>query len=167
MEVMLLTKVENLGELGDIVKVRPGYARNYLIPYGKSLPATPENIAIVEKRKAELEAQMEREREQARNQAAQIDGKSIEFTVANVNEEGELPGSIGTTDIVREVRERFGMEIEKSRVRLPEGVFRKVGEYELTIHLHAGVDAQVKLKIIDKDRFGEAGAQNDGGGSSN
>ncbi len=151
MEVMLLTKIENLGELGDLVDVKPGYARNYLLPYGKAQEATPENIAELEARKAVLRAELEKEREEARAKAEKMGGNAIEFLVGNVNEEGELAGSIGTTDIVTKVRETCGIEIERSQVRLSSGVLRKVGEYSVTVHLHADVDAQVTVNIVDKD----------------
>lgn len=151
MEVMLLTKIENLGELGDIVNVKPGYARNYLLPYAKAQEATSENIADFEARKAVLREELEREREKARAKAELIDGKVIEFLVGNVNEEGELSGSIGTTDLVVKIHEVCGIEVERSQVRLSVGMFRKVGKYDVTVHLHADVDALVRVNILDKD----------------
>ena len=169
MEVILMAQVENLGKLGDIVDVRSGYARNYLLPYGKAQMVTEENIAQLQARKAELEKKIEEERVQARALADQINEKEIKIEVGNVNEEGKLPGSIGITDIVREVHSLSGLEIERSQVRLPEGVFRKVGEYSVTIHFHADVDAIIKLSIIDKDEGNKQALdtpEEDGSGSS-
>ena len=161
MEVMLLTKIENLGELGDIVNVKSGYARNYLLPYGKAQEATPENIAELEARKAKIREELQREREKARSKAEKIDGKPVEFLVNNVNEEGKFPGSIGTIDIVEKIHELFDVKIERSQVRLSTGVFHEVGKFDVTVHLHADVDALVKLNIVDKDAGKEKDTDND------
>ena len=167
MEIILMSKVENLGDLGDIVNVRSGYARNYLLPYGKAQMATDENIAELQLRKAKLEEELQKERAEAQAEADKINGNILEVSVSNVNEEGELPGSIGTSDIINGVKNVCGVEIERSQVRLPDGVFRKIGEYDVNIHLHADVDAYIKLKILNKDQVGKNNTEVDGNSTSN
>lgn len=146
MEVILLEKVENLGNLGDQVKVRPGYGRNYLIPTGRATLATPENIAKFEARRAELEkmAAEALAAAQARRQA--LEGLTVTIK-ANAGEEGRLFGSVGTTDIAQALADA-GVKVERHEVRLPAGPFRQIGEYEVAIHLHTDVDAQVKIAIV-------------------
>lgn len=145
MEVILLEKVENLGSLGDRVKVRPGYGRNYLIPYGKAKPATPENIRYFEERKAELARKASEALEAAQQRAAQLAGLSVTIA-AKAGEEGKLFGSIGTADIAEAVTQA-GVEIHRSEVRLPTGPLRMCGEFDIELHLHTDVDALVKVVI--------------------
>ncbi len=145
MEVILLEKVENLGNLGDRVNVKPGYGRNFLIPSGKATPATEEHIKAFEERRAELEkaaadtlAIAEARRE-----------KLVDMTItiaAKAGEEGKLFGSIGAIDIAEAIG-AAGVEIERNEVRLPEGAFRNVGEYPVQLHLHSDVDAEITLVI--------------------
>lgn len=146
MEVILLEKVENLGNLGDRVKVRAGYGRNYLIPTGKATVATPANVAKFEVRRAELEkmAGEALAAAQARRQA--LEGVAVTVK-ANAGEEGRLFGSVGTTDVAQALTDA-GVKVERHEVRLPTGPFRQVGEYEVTIHLHTDVDAQVRVVIM-------------------
>jgi large subunit ribosomal protein L9 len=145
MEIILLEKIENLGAMGDKVTVKPGFGRNYLVPKGKAKPATPENIAEFEARRAELEKIAADALAQAEARREQLDGKTINIA-AKAGEEGKLFGSIGTTDITDAVK-AAGVDIERNEVRLPEGAFRQVGEYDVTLHLHSDVNATIKLVI--------------------
>ena len=145
MEIILLEKIENLGAMGDKVTVKPGFGRNYLVPKGKAKPATPENIAEFEARRAELEKIAAETLAAAEARRDQLDGKTIEIT-AKAGDEGKLFGSIGTADITDAVK-AAGVEIERHEVRLPEGAFRQVGEYDVQLHLHTDVNATIKLII--------------------
>lgn len=145
MEVILLEKVANLGNLGDKVTVKSGYGRNYLLPQGKATAATPENIAEFEARRAELERVASEKRAAAEARAAQLNELVVTIT-ANVGEEGKLFGSIGTQDIA-DALTASGIEIAKSEVRLPEGTIRQTGEYDILLQLHSEVDAEVKLIV--------------------
>ncbi len=150
MEVILLENIENLGSLGDKVTVKPGYARNFLLPSGKAKPATPENIAEFEKRRAELEKAMAEAKAEAeaRKQAIEELGQ-VEIT-AKVGSEGKLFGSIGTADIADAIT-AAGTAIEKREVRLPEGALRVTGEHEIDLHLHTGVDAKIVIVIVGEE----------------
>ena len=136
MDVILLDKVGKLGNIGDKVAVRAGFGRNYLIPQGKAVPATEENLKAFEARRAELEA------------AAAAKLEDLVVTIeANAGDEGKLFGSIGTSDIATAVT-AAGVEIDKSEVKLPEGTLREVGEYEIDLQLHADVIQTIKLVIV-------------------
>lgn len=147
MEVILLEKIRNLGVLGDKVKVRSGYARNFLIPQGKAVYATKDNIEKFEQRRAELERKASEKlaqvivRQEALSKLAPITLK------VKAGEEGKLFGSIGTREIVDALREQ-GIEIEKREIRLSEGALRKVGEYEISIELESDITALIKLNIV-------------------
>ncbi len=146
MDVILLEKVDNLGNLGDKVTVRNGYGRNYLIPTGKAVPATKENLEAFNKRRAELEKQAAEKLAAAEARKARLE--SMEITIAHkTGEEGRLFGSIGTHDIADAVT-AAGVELSKQEVRLPEGPFRATGEYEVQLHLHTDVNALLKLIIV-------------------
>ena len=145
MEVILLEKVENLGNLGDRVKVRPGYGRNFLIPSGKATPATEEHIKAFEARRAELEKAAADALAAAEARRDQLAGLSVTIT-AKAGDEGKLFGSVGTTDIAAAIT-ATGVELERSEVRLPEGAFRQIGEYDVGLHLHTDVNAEIKLII--------------------
>lgn len=145
MEVILLEKVVNLGDLGDKVTVKAGYGRNYLLPQGKATAATPENIAEFEARRAELERIAAEKRSAAEARAAQLNELVVTIT-ANVGEEGKLFGSIGTQDIA-DALTASGIEVAKSEVRLPEGTIRQTGEYDIQLQLHSEVDAEIKLIV--------------------
>ena len=149
MEVILLAKIDNLGDLGEKVKVRPGYARNYLVPSGKAKFATKENVAEFEARRAELEKIASESLARAEARKADLDGFKITVT-AKTSSEGKLFGSIGTGDIL-EALQKAGKEIEKKEIRLPSGVFRHTGEYQVDIHLHTDVDATVHLEVIAEE----------------
>lgn len=149
MEVILLEKVENLGNLGDQVKVRPGYGRNFLIPQGKAKPATQENIAYFEARRAELEKAAAEALAAAEARKAQLEG--LEVTIpARAGDEGKLFGSVGTLDIAEAVS-AAGVEIERHEVRMPEGPIRACGVYELELHLHSDVDTIVKINVVPEE----------------
>jgi len=149
MEVILLEKIDNLGGLGDKVRVRPGYARNYLLPQGKAKFATPENIAEFEARRAELERAAAEALAAAETRRESLAGMVIEMK-AKAGSEGKLFGSIGPGDIADAVTAR-GVEVEKREVRLPEGPLRQVGEYEIELHLHADVNADIRIIVIGEE----------------
>lgn len=149
MEVILLKNVGHLGSLGDKVSVRSGYGRNYLIPSGRAAPATEANLKAFEERRADLEKEAADGLTAAQSRRESLDGLTV--TVARkAGDEGKLFGSVGTQDIAEAVRE-MGMELEKQEVRLPEGPFRAVGEYEVALHLYADVDATIKLEVIPEE----------------
>lgn len=146
MQIILLEKVANLGELGDQVTVKPGYARNFLFPQNKAVPATKANIEQFEARRAELESAAASKLEEAQARKEKIE--SIELSVAvRAGDEGKLFGSLGNRDIA-ELATEAGVELNKSEVRLPTGPIRSVGEFDLNIHLHPEVDAVLKLHVV-------------------
>ena len=146
MEVILLEKVVNLGDLGDKVNVKSGYGRNFLIPQNKAVPATRENILAFEARRAELEKVEQEKLAQAEARAAQVNGLDITLT-AKAGEEGKLFGSITVRDIVEAAAAR-GVEIDKIEVHLPEGPIRSLGEFEIEVQLHPEVTATIKIGVI-------------------
>jgi large subunit ribosomal protein L9 len=145
-EVILLEKIVNLGDLGDKVHVKSGYGRNFLIPKNKAVPATRANIQAFEERRAELERIEEEKLGEAQARAVKINELDITLT-AKAGEEGKLFGSITVRDIV-EAAEKRGVDIDKSEVRLPEGPIRALGEYEIEVQLHPEVIATVKIGVI-------------------
>jgi large subunit ribosomal protein L9 len=149
MEIILLERIDRLGGLGELVNVRPGFARNYLLPQGKAKLATPENIAEIEARRAELEKHEAEVLAAAKARAEQLDGLEVSIT-AKSGGEGKLFGSITNANITDAVRDK-GIEIEKSEVRMPEGPIRLAGEYEIDVHLHAEVNATLKLTVIGEE----------------
>lgn len=149
MDVILLEKIENLGVLGDKVSVKSGYARNFLLPQGKAKMATPENLKEFEERRAELEAQAAEALAAAQARAEKLNDLTVTIT-AKTGGESKLFGSIGTVDIVEAVNAQGG-DIEKKEVRLPEGNIRETGEYDITLHLHTDVNAEIKLVIVPEE----------------
>jgi large subunit ribosomal protein L9 len=145
MEVILLDKVENLGGIGDKVKVKPGYARNYLLPQGKAARATAENVAEFEARRAELEAKAAAVIADAKARAEKIEGLALTIR-AKAGSEGKLFGSVGPVDIA-EAAEAAGVSIERSEIRLGEGPLRAVGEHEVEVHLHSEVSVPIKVTV--------------------
>jgi len=145
MELILLEKIQNLGELGDKVKVKPGYGRNYLVPRGKAAPATEKNIAYFETRRAELEQAAQERLLAAQGRSAGLAGAVVTFSV-NASEEGKLYGSIGPREIADALVE-LGHEVSKSEVILGEGPLRQIGEFDVTLHLHADIETQIKVII--------------------
>jgi len=149
MEVILLQKVANLGNIGDRVKVRSGFGRNFLLPQGKATLATPDNIARFEARRAELERQAREHLSSASERAEAM--KDFKLTVhAKAGTEGKLFGSIGTSDIA-EAATRAGFNVERSEVRLPHGPLRMVGEHTVSLHLHADVDVPLQVTIVAEE----------------
>lgn len=145
MELVLLQKVKNLGSLGDKVKVKPGYGRNYLVPQGKAVPATAANVAEFEKRRSEYEAKANTILSAAETRKAALEGASITVK-ANASPEGKLFGSVGPRDIA-EAFSAAGHPLEKSEVVMGEGPLRHTGEFEVPVHLHADVHTTVKVII--------------------
>ena len=145
MDVILLQKVKNLGNLGDKVRVKAGYSRNFLIPYGKAVPATSTNVAEFEARRAEFEAKANETLAAAQARKTRMEGASVTIK-ANASTEGKLYGSVGP----REIAEAFsaaGLPLEKSEVIMGEGPLRRVGESDVEVHLHADVHTTVKVVI--------------------
>jgi large subunit ribosomal protein L9 len=149
MEIILLERIDRLGGLGELVNVRPGFARNYLLPQGKAKLATPENIAEIEARRAELEKHEAEILAAARARAEKLDGLEVSVT-AKSGGEGKLFGSITNANITEAINEK-GIEIEKSEIRMPEGPIRLAGEYDIDVHLHAEVNATIKLTVIGEE----------------
>jgi large subunit ribosomal protein L9 len=145
MEIILLERIANLGDMGDKVTVKPGYGRNYLIPQGKAAAATAENIAEYEARRAELEKAAADAQAAAEARRDQLVDKVITVT-SLAGEEGKLFGSVGTADIAHAITEA-GVAVERHEVRLPEGAFRVLGEHDVQIQLHTDVDVTIKLLI--------------------
>ena len=149
MEVILLQKVANLGNIGDRVKVKPGFGRNYLLPQGKAALATAANVAKFEERRTDLEKRAADDLASARTRAARLEGHALSIT-AKVGGEGKLFGSIGTADIA-EALSADGIEVERSEVRLPGGPIRTVGEHVISLHLHGDIDIPVPLTIVAEE----------------
>lgn len=145
MEIILLEKVDNVGGIGDRVRVKSGYARNYLIPQGKATVATPDNIAKFESRRAELEAKAAAELAEAQARAKKLEGIRLKIEM-QAGAEGKLFGSVGTVDIAEEIR-KLGVEVERSEIRLPEGPLRVVGEHRIDLHLHSDVNAEITVVV--------------------
>jgi large subunit ribosomal protein L9 len=145
MELILLQKVVNLGSLGDKVKVKPGYGRNFLVPQGKAVPATPANIAAFEAKRAEYEAKAKAMGDEAEARRADLDGVSVTIK-ANASTEGKLYGSVGPRDIA-EALTAAGHKVGKSEVVMGEGPLRHIGEFEVLVHLHADVEVSVKVVV--------------------
>lgn len=144
MEVILLDRISSLGELGEKVRVKAGFGRNYLIPHGKALPATKPNIELFEARRAELETAANQRIEQAKQRALTLEGLSVTIA-ANAGEEGRLFGSVSTHEIVNAAK-ALGHEIARSEIQLPDGPFRQVGDYEVELYLH-GDDVVAKIRV--------------------
>jgi large subunit ribosomal protein L9 len=149
MEIILLQKVANLGNIGDRVKVKSGYGRNFLLPEGKATLATPENIRKFEARRAELEKAAHAELGGAQARAAKLEGFRLSLT-AKAGGEGKLFGSIGTSDIAEAVR-KAGHSIERSEVRLPHGPIRQAGEHVVQLHLHTDVTVDLPVTIVAEE----------------
>lgn len=146
MQVILLERIANLGNLGEVVKVKSGFGRNFLIPQGKAKPATKDNIAEVEKRRAELEAAFAAQLEAAKARAERLNGLAVTLA-AKAGDEGKLFGSIGTRDIADAIT-RAGVEVQKSEVLMPNGPLRNTGEYDIAVRVHSDVEATIKLAVV-------------------
>lgn len=145
MELILLTKVRNLGALGDKVKVKPGYGRNFLVPHGKAVPATAANVAEFEKRRADYEAKAAALHNDAEARKARLEGQQVVIK-ANASTEGKLYGSVGPRDIA-EAFTAAGLPLEKSEVVLGEGPIRRTGEFDVQVALHADVSTTIKVVV--------------------
>jgi large subunit ribosomal protein L9 len=149
MDIILLQKVANLGNVGDRVKVKSGFGRNYLLPHGKATLATPDNIARFEARRSELEKAAHEHLSSAEQRAVQL--KEFKLVIpAKAGTEGKLFGSIGTSDIA-EAATRAGIAIQRSEVRLPNGALRTVGDHSVTLHLHADIDVPMAVSIVAEE----------------
>jgi large subunit ribosomal protein L9 len=146
MQVILLEKVVNLGGLGDVVKVKDGYARNYLLPQGKATRATPESLAEFEKKRAALEQAQSQTLVAAQEKGAKLDGLMIQVT-QKAGVDGRLFGSVTNVDIVDALKAQ-GFEVERAMIRLPQGPLKTVGDHEVTVALHADVVANIKVSVL-------------------
>ncbi|WP_299270299.1 50S ribosomal protein L9 [uncultured Psychrosphaera sp.] len=147
MNVILLDKVANLGSLGDSVNVKSGFARNFLFPQGKAVPATKANTEQFEARRAELEKKVAAELAACEARSDKVTGLGEVTIASKAGEEGKLFGSIGTRDIALAITEA-GVEVAKSEVKMPEGVIRELGEFDIAIQLHPEVTASIKIVVI-------------------
>ena len=146
MEVILKETIKNLGEIGDVVTVKPGYGRNYLIPTGKAAYATPENLRILSQEKEELERKQEADKELISARSKEFE--NLRLTIeANVTEQGNLYGSIGTIDIVNSAN-NMGKEIERSEVNLPDGPIKSIGEHEVTLIFHPEIQVVILVNVV-------------------
>jgi large subunit ribosomal protein L9 len=149
MNVILLENVENLGNIGDLVKVKPGYGRNYLLPQGKAALATPENMKEIEARRAELEKAAAEDLAAAKKRAGAIEGMELVIQ-ANAGPEGKLFGSVGPIDIA-DAFEKVQVEVERSEVRMPEGPIQELGEFTVGVHLHPAVDVDITVRVVESE----------------
>ena len=149
MDVILLTKVANLGNIGDRVKVKSGYGRNFLLPKGKATLATPDNVKKFEARRAELEKIAREQFQDAESRAAAFKDFKLQIT-AKAGTEGKLFGSIGTADIA-EACTAQGHKLARAEVRLPTGPLRTVGDHTVTLHLHTDIDVQLPVVITAEE----------------
>lgn len=149
MNVILLENVENLGGIGDMVKVKPGYGRNFLLPQGKAALATDANIKAIESRRAELEKAAAADLAKAKARGKTIDGLEIVIS-ANAGSEGKLFGSVGPIDIA-EALAAIQVEVERAEIRMADGPIHDLGEFVVGVHLHTEVDAEIKVKVVGED----------------
>ncbi|TBR39937.1 MULTISPECIES: 50S ribosomal protein L9 [Dyella] len=146
MELILLEKVRNLGNLGDKVKVKPGYGRNYLLPQGKAVPVNAANLEAFEKRRAEYQAKADKQLTDAQSRHGKLEGVSVTIS-AHSSPEGKLYGSVGPREIA-EALQAAGHDVHKGEVILGEGPIRLTGEYDVVISLHADVQGSVKVIVV-------------------
>ena len=146
MQVILMEKVANLGELGDVVKVKDGYARNFLIPEGKAKRATPDNLKAFESKRAELEKAQAEVLAMAQERGGKLEGLTIQIT-QKAGPDGRLFGSVTNYDVVEELKKQ-GHEVERAMIRMPQGPLKQVGEYPLQIALHTDVTVTVKVSVL-------------------
>ncbi len=145
MKVILLDKIIRLGDIGDVVNVKSGFARNFLIPQKKAMFANDENIKIVEAKKAELAAESEDLKVKAQASADSVSGKEIVIKVS-VSEEGTMYGSIGTREI-EEACQQADIQIDKSQIQLPEGPIKEIGEHSVSVSFHQEVSTEIMVKV--------------------
>ena len=147
MNVILLEKIGRLGELGDTANVKSGYARNFLFPQGKAIPATKENLDQFEQRRGELQAAHNSKIAKAQDRAKKVDGLNLTIQV-NASDEGKLFGSAGTRDVADAINAKAGSDIAKAEVQMPHGVIRDLGEFEVSIDLGYEVQASISVSIV-------------------
>lgn len=150
MNVILLDNVENLGHIGDLVKVKSGYGRNYLLPQGKAALATPANIKAIEIRRSELEKTAAEELITAQARAETINGMEL-VILANAGSEGKLFGSVGPIDIA-EAFAGVQVEVQRSEVRMPDGPIHELGEFAVGVHLHGELNAEVTIRVVAAEK---------------
>ncbi|MBK9703127.1 MAG: 50S ribosomal protein L9 [Betaproteobacteria bacterium] len=146
MQIILLEKIANVGNLGDVVKVKDGYARNFLIPHGKAKRATPDNIKMLEAKRAELEAAANAKLVEAQAQAAKLEGLMVQIT-QKAGVDGRLFGSVTNADIAEALKGQ-GFVVEKASVRMPAGPLKQVGDYPLVVALHTDVTAGITVSVL-------------------
>jgi large subunit ribosomal protein L9 len=146
MQIILLEKVVNLGQLGDVVKVKDGFARNFLIPHGKAKRATPANLAEFEKRRAELEKAQADALGKAQESGAKLDGLMVQIT-QKAGVDGKLFGSVNNSDIA-EVLKKQGFDVPRSTIRMPEGPIKAIGDRQVKIALHADVVVDITVSVL-------------------
>jgi large subunit ribosomal protein L9 len=149
MNVILLENVENLGGIGDLVKVKPGYGRNFLLPQGKAALATPDNIKAIDSRRAELEKAAAADLAKARARAKSFSGLEVVIP-ANAGSEGKLFGSVGPIDIA-EALSAIQVEVERAEIRMPDGPIHDIGDFAVGVHLHTEVDVEITVKVVASD----------------
>lgn len=146
MQIILLEKIVNLGNLGDLVTVKPGYARNYLVPKGLATVATAENIKMFESRRMELEKASADKLQAAKARANELEGQSVEIA-GRASDEGKLFGSVGVIEIADAFTAK-GLEITKAEIQLPEGPIKAIGEYEVAASVHPEVNFTIVVKVV-------------------
>ena len=146
MQIILLEKVANVGNLGDVVKVKDGFARNFLIPQGKAKRATPANLKLIEEKRAELERAAGEKLAAAQADAQKLEGLTVQIT-QKAGVDGRLFGSVGTVDVV-EALKGHGIAVEKSAIRLPSGTLKHVGDHPVTVQLHTDVVAHITVGVL-------------------
>ena len=147
MEIILVDKIKNLGDVGDVVKVRSGYARNYLIPYGKAKFATEENRLEIEQHRAKYERQVSEERALAKERAEKL--KGLELTIGmQAMEDGRLYGPVSITEVCELVLQKCGIEVQKQEVNFPEGQIRSLGSHSIVFHLHSDVQVETQIEVV-------------------
>ena len=149
MNVILLDTVENLGVIGDLVNVKPGYGRNFLIPAGRAALATPANIKEFESRRVELEKTAAEDLTAAKARAALLTGMEL-VIAANVGSEGKLFGSVGPIDVAEEL-EKVGVTVARSEIRMPDGPIHEVGDHVVGLHLHIDINVDITVKVVAED----------------
>lgn len=146
MQVILLEKIRNLGALGDKVKVKPGYGRNFLIPQNKAVYATEKNIAMFESRRAELEKKAELEFSKAKQRADKLAGFTLVIT-SQASDEGKLYGSVGVNEI-KEAMIAKGIEISRREINMPDGSFHSVGTYNVELQMHSDLVVEIQIEVV-------------------
>jgi large subunit ribosomal protein L9 len=149
MNVILLDNVENLGNIGDLVTVKPGYGRNYLLPTGKAALATKVNVAEIDARRADLEKHAAEELTAAKARAELVSGMELVIP-ANVGAEGKLFGSVGPIDVA-EAFEKVGVDVARSEIRMPDGPIHEVGDFSVGLHLHVEINVDVTVKVVPEE----------------